>query len=142
MCVCCQLLLHICFSLILHLVFISQGFPEKSLTLTLNPTLTLENLPGSQGCFIWGDDVIFVRQAWARGAQPSFPPSFHTFTSTLNQRRDAGGRGLSSTRGSTQGTQPGQMRTDVHGTLPTSGMRRTFYSHFYVFGGNLFFFPG
>lgn len=40
-----------------------------------------------------GDDVIFLRQGLGRGAKQPFP-SLGTFISTLSQRRDAGGRGL------------------------------------------------
>ncbi len=39
------------------------------------------------------DDVIFLRQGLGRGAKQPFP-SLGTFISTLSQRRDAGGRGL------------------------------------------------
>lgn len=51
------------------------------------------------------NDVIFTRQGLGRGAKQPFP-SLGTFISTLSQRRDAGGRGLS---GSLTGTLSGTL---------------------------------
>lgn len=69
--------------------------------------LLQKSLFGSQTCRKFGcDDVIFVCKGLTRGAEHSFPPPFHTFVSTLKQRRDAGGRGLT---GSTQWIQHGEM---------------------------------
>lgn len=55
------------------------------------------------------DDDISVGQALARGAAHLFPPPLGTFISTLNQRRAAGGRGLSGTLGSTQRIKDGEL---------------------------------
>lgn len=127
MCVCCQPHLLVSSSF-LRLAFVSRASQSNR-----GSAVRKGHAPSPQGCFICADDVIFVLQAWARGAQHSFPPSFRTFISMLNQHRDAGGRGLSGTRGSTQGTQPAEMRTDVHGTLSASGTSRTFHSHVHIF---------